>query len=183
MSRKYGDVDGNVQRIVQPNAENTANRPESRYQQGVKMADEDAPLPRSRHGGWRPGAGRKRGAVDRVRREPRPVREAFGALYARRMQEESAAIVEAAVTASRSGDNRVLLDTLNRFLGRPVQAVEVSGPGGTPVRLQALAATALALMSTQELRALESFNDRIAALGPAPGGSVTDSAENDPPPK
>ena len=65
-------------------------------------------------------------------RVPSLVREAFAVRYRRRMEEEALPIIEAAVRACKAGDSKVLLDTLNRFLGRPVQALEVIGPGGTP---------------------------------------------------
>jgi len=146
------------------------------------MADEHAPLPRSAHGGYRPGAGRKRGSPDRTPRESRPVREEFGSLYRRRMREESAAIVEAAVVASRSGDHRILLDTLARHMGRPVQSLEVSGPGGSPIRLQAMTAVVLAQMSDAELDALESLNRRLVAPVLAPSAPVVEVDDDGTPP-
>jgi hypothetical protein len=57
-----------------------------------------------------------------------------------------------------AGDSKILVDAANRLMGRPVTSVELSGPGGQPVRIQAAAAVALALSDPAQLSALAAFS-------------------------
>jgi len=82
-------------------------------------------------------------------------------MYDNEVQKNAPRIIRAAIRQATRGDSRALVDVLNRVLGPPSQRLEVTGPGGAPLALQAAAPVALALMSTEELRALLGLQRRL----------------------
>jgi hypothetical protein len=60
-----------------------------------------------------------------------------------------------------AGDSKILIELTNRVLGRVPDRVELSGPGGAPIRLQALASVALSQLSSSELAALDALQSRL----------------------
>ena len=121
-------------------------------------------------GGARPGAGRPRGRKDSEPRfEPRTKRS-FLAQFHERIEGNADAIIGAYLTACLAGDARVIVDLMNRLLGKPATTVELSGPGGNAVRLEAVTQAALAQLTGDDLAALGTLNARLAGLTTA--GSV-----------
>lgn len=121
------------------------------------------PAARPGRGGRRPGAGRPKGARDISPRVRMDARSVFSRIAERRFPR----IVAAYVRRAEQGDTRAGQDLLNRIIGPAPQRVEVSGPGGAAIAVQQLAPVALALMSTDELRALATFHRRLGLLPPA----------------
>lgn len=91
-----------------------------------------------------------------------PVRKkSFHEAWDNELEKHGPAIVKAYFNAAKRGDSKILLDLGNRILGKPRESIELSGPGGAPIALQAAAPIALALMSSEELRALAGFQSRL----------------------
>lgn len=116
---------------------------------------------RPKHGGRRPGAGRRRGSKDKIPRIPPDRKASFRERFEEAAVKNWDRVVDALVEAAARGDTRAGVEFFNRVLGPSTQKVELSGPGGTPIALQAAAPIALAMMSTDELRALVAFHKRI----------------------
>ena len=103
--------------------------------------------------------GRPKGSRDRV---PRVRGKAtFRELYDNEVEKHAPKIVKAMIRSAIRGDSRAQTDLANRILGKPADQVQLSGPGGTPLVLQAAAPLALALMSTEELRALAGLQVKL----------------------
>jgi len=146
------------------------------------MADGLSQLPtRPGRGGARRGAGRPRGVTDSHPRFPTEVKQSFAELYRTRIDAEAPAILNAVITSAKGRDSRIIVDLLNRLLGRPALALEISGPGGAPVRLQAMTAVVLAQLSEAEFEVIESLNKRLLGApglaGAAPVVDVTEDGE------
>ena len=94
----------------------------------------------------------------------------FAQAFSEQLAKKQDKVIEALFTAAIAGDSRILVDLVNRVLGRPTQSIELSGPGGTPLRLQAVTQAALAQLSPSDLDALDRLQARLtpAALPPAP---------------
>lgn len=180
-----------MQNRAQGMPENQSSAPENQS----AGAENQTPV-RSRRGGPRPGSGRPRGSRDRLPRVEQRRKASFRELYDTEVEKNAPKIIKAAIEAATRGDSRALVDCLNRVIGPPAQKMELSGPGGTPIALQAAAPIALAMMSTDELRALVSFHKRIGLpdvegraveSGPSPPLSlpspldIDDSAAGGPP--
>jgi hypothetical protein len=122
-------------------------------------------------GGARPGAGRPKGKRDSEPRfEPRTKRT-FLEQFHEQIEGNADAIISAYLTACLAGDARVIVDLMNRLLGKPATAIELSGPGGHPVRLEAMTQAALAQLTSAELDALSALNAKLARMTAA--GSVS----------
>jgi len=122
-----------------------------------------------KNGGRRPGAGRPLGSKDKVPQVTKRRRASFREAWDNQLERHAPHIVAAYFRAGIRGDSRILLDLANRILGKPTESIELSGPGGAPIAIQAATATALALMSTAELQALASFAAKTgqSAMPPA----------------
>jgi hypothetical protein len=141
--------------------------------QSETSADNQTAPPK--RGGRRAGAGRKRGVANKLPRVSPRVKKTFNELWKDGVLEHGPAMLRAYFRGGRRGDPKILLDFGNRVMGRPRESIELSGPGGTPLLLQTAAPVALALMSTEELRALASLQTRlglpdIELLHPPPRG-------------
>jgi hypothetical protein len=79
-----------------------------------------------------------------------------------------------------AGDSKILKDTLDRVLGRPVTAIELSGPGGGPLRVQAASVVALALAAPEQLAALEAFSRLVLPPGDADEDGDDAAGEGEP---
>jgi len=110
--------------------------------------------------------GRPKGSRDKLPRVRG--KESFREMYDNEVAKNAGKIVKAAIRAATRGDSRALTDVLNRVLGQPKATLELSGPGGAPIAIQAATATALALMSTAELQALASFAAKTGQSNLAP---------------
>lgn len=107
------------------------------------------------------GRGRPKGSKDILPRIVAPRRRSFRELYDSEVEKHAPKLVKALIKAALRGDSRAQVDLANRVLGKPKETVELSGPGGAPLALQAAAPVALALMTTEELRALAALNRRL----------------------
>jgi len=134
-------------------------------------------------------AGRPLGSKDKHRRIVRTAQEriTFAQAYQAAQARYGARIVRKAFQMAMKGDSRMLVDALNRLMGMPRQSLEVSGPGGQPIRVQAMAGVVLAQLDEGELRGLEALNARLAqavepqpALLPAQSGPVEPQPEPEP---
>ena len=114
-----------------------------------------------RRGGARPGSGRPPGP-ERLPRIPTKIKEQFAVQYKREMRAFAGEFFAAYKRAIQAGDSKILIDAANRLMGRPVTSVELSGPGGQPIRMQAAAAVALALSDPVQMAALEAFSRIVA---------------------
>jgi len=106
-------------------------------------------------------------------RIPSAVKERFAEQYKREMRAFAGEYFKAYKKAIQSGDSKIIIDAGNRLMGRPVTSVELSGPGGQPIRLQAAAAVALALSDPAQLSALAAFSRLVA-----PDGDQDDDGED-----
>ena len=123
--------------------------------------------PASGRGGYREGAGRPVGVIETRPRQriPPPVRKGLAAEYKAQVVKDADGaqrVMRAWWKAIDSGDSRILKDTLDRVMGRPVTAIELSGPGGGPLLVQAASLVALSLASPEQLDALTAFSRLVA---------------------
>lgn len=125
------------------------------------------PTTKSKRGGYRPGGGRPKGAKDKQQRLSPKLKASFAEAYKTKVEENAERLIDAAINAGTRGDSRMLLDMISRFVGPARSSLELSGPNGAPLQLQAMAAAALVGLSDAQLDALESFH---AALQPASSG-------------
>ena len=125
------------------------------------QAGESTVFWRNSHGGARPGAGRPPGP-DKYPRIPAGLKESFQAQFKREMRLYFSDFLTSYKAAIKAGDSKILVDAANRLMGRPVTSVELSGPGGEPIRVKAAAVIALALSDPAQMAALEAFSRLVA---------------------
>lgn len=132
--------------------------------------DDDAPdttPSRTGRGGPRPGGGRPKGAKDTQPRLSRANKRTFRERYETAVEKNARQLIDAAIKAGTRGDSRMLLDMVTRFVGPARTSLEISGPNGAPLQLQAMTAAALVSLTDAQLDALAAFH---AQLQPAPSG-------------
>ena len=138
---------------------------------------EQPPPTKPKQGGKRPGAGRKKGSTLEklgayrhvTASMPAPkVRSSFAAYYRDQVSAHLAPLTAQAIRMALAGDSRMLIDTLDRYLGRAPQSLEVSGPQGGPIRLQQVSLIALAQLSADQIAALDTLAQRLTPDTPQP---------------
>ncbi len=77
-------------------------------------------------GGYRPGAGRKKGFAAKSSEEARK-------LFAEMTMREIQPIAQALIIKAKNGDVAAAKELFDRSWGKAVQATEISGPRGTPI--------------------------------------------------
>lgn len=82
------------------------------------------------HGGRRSGAGRPKGAKDKALLAREALRVYFEEQAVKEFAPIFAQYVKRAKGLETNADPRILIDFMNRILGRPVEAVELSGVAG-----------------------------------------------------
>jgi len=123
--------------------------------------------PRTNNPNGRP-PGRRETQPRAPRLDPK-IRESFIEVYRRQVESNAQRLVRKSLQMALKGDSRMIIDIFDRYLGKAIQSIELSGPGGGPLRLQAMTAVALAQLDEGELRALEALNQRLAqATEPQP---------------
>lgn len=144
----------------------------------MEVLESNAPIVESKapqlehqgRGGYREGAGRPPGVIEtRPRmRIPPDVKKGLAAEYKAQVVKSpdgAARVMRAWWKAIDAGDPKIIKDTLDRVMGRPVTAIELSGPGGGPLRIQAASLVALSLAPPEQLAALEAFSRLVVPPG------------------
>lgn len=80
---------------------------------------------RTKNGGARDGAGRKKGQISLETKR----KQAFEKLFVQSVNKEKKAIIDALVDRAKGGDVKALIDVLNRVIGKPVEHVDHTTKG------------------------------------------------------
>lgn len=144
----------------------TINPPDA----GLSTQDQTT-TPKRGRGGPRPGSGRPKGAKDKTKRLSQKYKATFAERYREQVEIHADKLIQAAITAGTRGDSRMLLDMVTRFVGPARTAVEVSGPNGAPLQLQAMTAAALVSLTDAQLDALSQLHQDLGLVASVDPGS------------